>query len=47
MSLNAITAKLTNRLISNRMQPILDPHLRPNQNGFRPGRSITLQILDL
>ena len=47
ISLNAIIAKLTNRLILNRIQPVLDPHLRPNQNGFRPGRSTTSQILAL
>ena len=47
ISLNAITSKLINRMILNRIQPILDPHLRPNQNGFRPGRSTTSQILAL
>ena len=31
ISLNATIAKLTNRLILNRIQPVLDPHLRPNQ----------------
>ena len=47
ISLNAIASKLVNRMILNRIQPILDPHLRPNQNGFRPGRSTTSQILAL
>ena len=47
ISLNAIIAKLINRLILNRIQPVLDPQLRPNQNGFRPGRSTTSQILAL
>ena len=47
ISLNAIAAKLVNRLILNRIQPKLDEHLRPNQNGFRPGRSTQSQILAL
>ena len=34
ISLNAITAKMVNRMILNRIQPVLDPHSRPNQNGF-------------
>ena len=32
-----IVDKFTNRLILNRIQPVLDKHQRPNQNGFRPG----------
>ena len=47
ISLNAVIAKIVNRLILNRIQPILDPFLRPNQNGFRPGRTTTSQILAL
>ena len=47
ISLNAIAAKLVNRMLLNRIQPALDKHLRPNQNGFRPGRSTTSQILAL
>ena len=38
---------MVNKLILNRIQPILDPLLRNNQNGFRPGRSTTTQILAL
>ena len=34
-------------MLLNRIQPILDPLLRPNQNGFRPGRSTTSHILAL
>ena len=34
-------------MILNRIQPVLDPLLRPNQNGFRPGRSTTSHILAL
>ena len=47
ISLNAISAKLVNRLILNRIQPTLDKKLRSNQNGFRPGRSTQSQILAL
>ena len=31
----------------NRIRPKIDPNLRPNQNGFRPGRSTTAHILAL
>ena len=34
-------------MLPNRIQPKLDPHLRPNQNGFRPGRSTAAHILAL
>ena len=47
INLAAIAAKITNRMLLNRIQPVLDPHLRPNQNGFRPGRSTTSHILAL
>ena len=39
--------KVVNRMILNRIQPILDLLLQSNQNGFRPGRSTTAQILTL
>ena len=29
----------------NRIRPKIDPHLRYNQNGFRPGRSTVTQVL--
>ena len=45
--LTAIAAKLTNKMILKRIQPEIDKRLRPNQNGFRPGRSTTAQILAL
>ena len=45
--LSPIAAKITNKMILNCIQPILDPLLRPNQNGFRPGRSTTSHILAL
>ena len=47
ISLTSISAKITNKKILNRIQPQLNPHLRPNQNGFRPGRSKTSHILGL
>ena len=47
IALSAIAAKLTNRMLLNRIRPKLDPQLRPNQNGFRPGRSTTAHILAL
>ena len=45
--LTTIAAKMTNKMILNRIQPEIDKHLRPNQNGFRPGRSTTVHILAL
>ena len=47
ISLSSVSAKLINRMILNRIQPVLDPHLRQNQNGFRPGRSTAAHILAL
>lgn len=41
ISLSQIMLKVVNRIISNRIQLILAPLLRTNQNGFRPGRSST------
>ena len=40
-------AKVINKMILNRIRPIIDPELRGNQNGFRPGRSTTTQVLAL
>ena len=34
-------------MILNRIRPAIDPNLRPNQNGFRSGRTTTGQILAL
>ena len=45
IALSAIIAKTINRMLLNRVQPHLEPHLRTNQNGFRPGRSTTAHIL--
>ena len=42
-----VAAKIYNKLILNRICPKLEPILRKNQNGFRPGRSTLGQILTL
>ena len=47
IGLSCLPAKITNKMILNRIQTVLDHHLRPNQNGFRPGRSTTSHILAL
>ena len=47
IALSAIIAKITNRMILNRIRPAIDPLLRRNQNGFRPGRTTIGQILAL
>ena len=47
ISLSATSAENVNKLILNRIRPVLDQHLRNNQNGFRPGRSSTTHILAL
>lgn len=45
--LTQVAAKVYNRLILNRIRPIIDKLLRPNQNGFRQLRSTTSHILAL
>ena len=47
ISLLCIVTKVFNRIILNRTQPKIDPHLRSNQNVLRPGSSTTAQILAL
>ena len=47
ISLNCVTAKVYNRMLLNRLRPYIEPILRNNQNGFRPGRSTLTQILAL
>ena len=47
ISLSATSAEIVNKLILNRIRPVLDQHLRNNQNGFRPGRCTTTHILAL
>ncbi|XP_030847026.1 uncharacterized protein LOC115926449 [Strongylocentrotus purpuratus] len=39
--------KLFERLILNRLGPVTEQHLIPEQAGFRPGRSCTGQVLNL
>ena len=45
IGLSSVVAKLVNKMLLNRIQPVLDPLLRPNQNGFRPGRSTNAHII--
>ena len=47
ISLMAISAKIYNKLLLNRLIPFVGPILRKNQNGFRHGRSTLSQILCL
>ena len=44
ISLMSTMAKLFNRVLLNRIRPAVDRVLRPNQAGFRPGRSTISQI---
>ena len=45
ISLTFVMAITYNRMILNRIRPVLYPILRPNQNGFRHKRSTVGQIL--
>ena len=47
INLSQTTSKIYNRLILNRIRPVIDKLLRPNQKGFRPGRSTSSQPLAL
>lgn len=47
ISLLCHTYKLFERLLLNRLAPIIDPLLIPEQAGFRPGKSCTSQTLKL
>ena len=47
ISLTPIAAKIYNKMLLNRIRPHIEPMLRKNQNGFRPNRSTTAQILAL
>jgi len=47
ISLSSIASKITNKLLLNRIQSKVEPLLRNNQNGFRPGRSTVAHILAL
>lgn len=47
ISLSSVVSKLYNKMLLLRIRPALDPLLRQNQNGFRPGRNTVSQILAL
>ena len=47
IALTSLVAKTLNRMILNRIKPVIELVLRDNQNGFRAGRSTTSQILAL
>ena len=47
IALTSLVAKTLNRMILNRIQPVIERILRDNQNGFRVGRSTTSHILAL
>ena len=47
ISLISLITKLINRMIINWIRPKIDPLLRGNQNGFRPGWSTAAQVLAL
>ena len=43
--LSQIASKIYTRFILNRIRPVIDKLLRPNQNGFRPGKSTWSHLL--
>jgi hypothetical protein len=45
ISLSSVVAKVYNRMILNRIRPVLDPLLWTNQNGFRQKRTTVQQVL--
>ena len=47
ISLSQIAFKIYNRLILNRIRPVIDKLLHPNQNGFHHGRSTSSHLLAL
>ena len=47
IALSSLVAKIVNKMLLNRIRPKLDPLLRGNQSGFRPGRTTIAQILAL
>ena len=47
ISLTSVVAKLVNKMILIRIQSKIDKFIRPNQNGFRPGRTTTSHVLGL
>ena len=47
IGISSTVSKVINQMILNRIQPAIDEHLRPNQNGFRPNRPTSSHILAL
>ena len=47
IALTSLIMKTINRMILNRLRPVIDPLLRGNQSGFRPGRSTVAQVFAL
>ena len=47
IALSSKATRLVNRMILNRIRPKINPHHRPNQNGFRPGKLTNAHILAL
>ena len=47
ITLTVVAAKIYNKMLLERIRTSLDPLLRINQNGFRPGRSTLAQIVTL
>ncbi len=47
ISLMSTAAKTFNKVLLRRLLPVLNPFLRPEQNGFRPQRGTCQQILSL
>ena len=47
INLSSSVSKIYNKMLLNRIRPILDEKWRTNQNFFRPGQSTLAQILTL
>ena len=47
VSLTSTAAKIFNKMILLCIRPEIEKVLRKNQNGFRPGRSATTQVVSL
>ncbi len=47
ISLSSVTGKTYNQMILNRVRPVIDPLVRPTQNGFRENRTTVSQIAAL
>ena len=47
INLTQIAAKVYNRMILNKIRPVINSLLRPTQNAFRPARSTSSHVLGL